>query len=478
MQGKSLSEIQTLLFNGQLTVRQLTEHYLSNIAANNHLNAYTEVFKDDVLLAADHLDQKLKQGKEPPGRLFGCVVSVKDLICIKHKRVSAGSRILKGFESKFHAHAIASILKEDAIIIGTTNCDEFGMGSASVNCYYGPVRNAANKDKIAGGSSGGAAVAVQTDTCLIALGTDTGGSVRQPASMCGIAGYKPTYGMVSRSGLIAYASSFDQIGILSHHTDDMDTVMEIISQHDVADATMFQHDLYKDQKPGTVGSESSALRFAYFRQTLDTEKNDPAIALAFQQTIDKLEKNGHMVEGVDFKWLDYLVPCYYILTTAEASSNLSRYDGVRYGYRSPDAHSLQEMYVRSRAEGFGKEVKKRIMLGTFVLSEAYYDAYYTKAQKVRRLIRDDLDKLFARYDFLILPTTPSVAWGVDEQPEDPLQIYFSDVYTVLANLTGTPAISIPSGTNDDNMPFGIQFYADRLMDKKLLNFATAFQKMA
>ena len=478
MIGKTLSEIQSLISKGKLSVSALAEHYLNNIEKTKHLNIYTEIFREDLLEAAGRLDAKIRSGVENPGRLFGCIISVKDLICIKDKKISAGSGILPDFVSKYNAHLIQTLLDEDALFIGSTNCDEFGMGSATVNCVHGAVRNALDPDKIAGGSSGGAAVSVQADTCLVALGTDTGGSVRQPASMCGVSGYKPTYGIVSRSGLIAYASSFDQVGIISRHVEDMDRIMEVISCIDHADATMYRHSLYPQQQFGIEEKKDGNYKIAYFTETLNAGKNNPAIEHAFQNTIDKFELAGHTVSGVQFKWLDYLVPCYYILTTAEASSNLSRYDGVRYGYRTPAATNLRNMYVRSRTEGFGKEVKKRIMLGTFVLSEAYYDAYYSQAQRVRRLISNYMEQLFESFDFLIMPATPHTAWRVDEQPADPLQVYFADVYTVLANLSGTPAISVPAGTDGENMPFGMQVYAGRLMDKKLLKFASEIDILA
>ena len=326
-------------------------------------------------------------------------------------------------------------------------------------------------DRVSGGSSGGAAVSVQMDMCLAAIGTDTGGSVRQPASMCGVYGFKPSYGMVSRYGLVAYASSFDQAGIIAKNIDDITKIMEVISILDEYDATMMTQDLFPSQNnvlPETI-------KIAYFIETIENDALDPEIKAATKKELENLKNSGAIVEAVSFDLLEALVPCYYILTTAEASSNLSRYDGVRYGYRSPDAKTLSDMYVKSRTEGFGTEVKKRIMLGTYVLSEAYYDAYFTKAQQVRRLICERMDAIFAEYDFIIMPTTPKVAWPIHESAKDPLESYMADIYTVLANLAGIPAISVPIDNNNEKMPFGIQVMGNRKDEKKLLKFAERLQ---
>ena len=469
MQNKSLAQIQTALRNGSLTCEKIIQYYLSNIQATKDLNAYVEVYDQEALEEARSLDIKIKESPESLGKLFGCVVSIKDLIVYKDHKVSAGSKILDGFVSQFSATAVDLLVKEDAIIIGRTNCDEFGMGSANINSYFGPVKNASDDTRISGGSSGGAAVSVQTDTCLVALGTDTGGSVRQPASMCGVIGFKPSYGMVSRHGLVAYASSFDQLGLLAHHISDLDIVMSVVSMTDEYDATMFQKDLYRDQI--SPKKEISDYSFAYLGDAIDSEALGTDIQKSILSYIDKLQSSGAQVDKIAFPLLDYLVPTYYILTTAEASSNLSRYDGVRYGHRTTDANSLEEMYVNSRTEGFGDEVKKRIMLGSFVLSEAYYDTYFTKAQQIRSMIKHQIQDIFRQYDFIILPTSPKVAWPIDKIPTDPLEIYLSDIYTVLANLAGIPAISIPLGKDTSGLPYGIQIMGDVKADKKLIEFA-------
>jgi len=464
-----LREIQKALLSGKTTTEELVITYLSNIENTRHLNAYVEVYKMEALAKAKDLDQKIKDHPESLGKLFGCIISVKDLIVFKNHKVNAGSKILDGFESQFNATAVEAVLLEDAIIIGRTNCDEFGMGSANVNSFFGPVHNAADPTRISGGSSGGAAVSVQTDTCLIALGTDTGGSVRQPASMCGVYGFKPGYGMVSRYGLIAYASSFDQLGIIAKNVEDIETVMSIVSVSDDYDATMFQSGLYNEQKSQNQPNLNK-LKIAYIADAFENDALDSEIKVIGYQFLSDLKSKAVSVEAISFPLLEYVVPCYYILTTAEASSNLSRYDGVRYGYRSVSASSPEDLYVHSRTEGFGKEVKKRIMLGSFVLSEAYYDAYFTKAQQVRRMIKDQMDTFFDQFDLIVIPSSPKVAWHIHSKPTDPLEIYMADIYTVLANLAGIPAISIPLGNNTEKMPFGIQVLSRIKEEGKLLNF--------
>ncbi len=466
MNKKSLAQIQEELLQGSINCEQLVRHYLHNISVSDHLNAYVEVYEEEALKAAIKLDDKINKA-EKLGKLFGCVVSVKDLIVQKDKKVSAASKILDGFVSQFDATCIAAILAEDAIVIGRTNCDEFGMGSANVNSYFGPVKNGLNNGRVSGGSSGGAAVSVQMDTCLVAIGTDTGGSVRQPASMCGIYGFKPTYGLVSRFGLVAYASSFDQAGLLAKNVEDISKVMEVISVQDEYDATMMTSKLYGDQSDELPQN----LKIAYFKEAIDSKALDTNIKEKTLDLIEKYKEKGAKVDAVSFDLLDALVPCYYILTTAEASSNLSRYDGVRYGYRSPNASSLNDMYIMTRTEGFGPEVKKRIMLGSFVLSEAYYDAYFTKAQQVRKMISERLNELFDQYDILIMPTSPKVAWPIDARSDDPLESYMADIYTVLANLAGIPSISVPLGNNSDGLPFGIQIMSKKNHDKKILKIA-------
>ena len=312
-------------------------------------------------------------------------------------------RFWKGFESVYSATAVEKILQEDAIIIGRTNCDQFGMGSTNENSVYGPVKNAADNSKISGGSSGGSAVSVQADTCLASLGSDTGGSVRQPASFCGVVGFKPTYGRISRYGLLAYASSFDQIGTLTQSVEDAALLLEVMAGADGFDSTV---SIRKVENFSEYSTFDGKAKIAYFPSAFEHEMLDPSVKKKGLEVIEKLKSEGHFVESVDFEYLDFIIPAYYVLTTAEAASNLSRYDGIRYGYRSKNAENLEETYKKSRSEGFSEEVKRRIMLGNFVLSSGYYDAYYTKAQKVRRLILEKTQEIFEIFDFIIMPASP------------------------------------------------------------------------
>ena len=466
MNPNSLKTIQSDLVQGKYTIRRVVENYLEKIDQCSDLNVYVEVYAEEALEKAERLDKKLN-AKDQMGSLFGCVISVKDNIVQKGKLTSAASKILEGYRSPFTATALQKLLDEDVIVIGRTNCDEFGMGSSNENSIYGPVKNGADPERTPGGSSGGAAVSVQMNTCLAALGSDTGGSIRQPASFCGVYGLKPSYGRVSRYGLIAYASSFDQIGVLGHNPEDIGAILDKISGHDPLDATSSSFEIVNNSSDHSIRNP----KVAYFPQMVDHPKLDSDIKKAIKGILSKLEATSGKVEKMDFHYMEYLVPTYYVLTTAEASTNLSRYDGVRYGYRSPDSKTLDEMYVNSRTQGFGKEVKRRIMLGTYVLSEGYFDAYFTKAQKLRKLIKEEIDQILQKVDFIILPTSNSLPWQIGEHQNDPVAEYLSDIYTVLANLTGLPAISIPMGTNSDGIPLGIQIITKKYDEKKLLQFS-------
>ncbi|GAA4452594.1 Asp-tRNA(Asn)/Glu-tRNA(Gln) amidotransferase subunit GatA [Nibrella saemangeumensis] len=465
---RSFAEVQSALEAGTATCRQLVDYYLSRIDEQRSLNVFTEVYADEARQQAEVVDQKRAAGKA--GRLAGMVIGLKDVLSYAGHGLQAGSRILDGFTAQFTATAVQRLLNEDAIIIGRQNCDEFAMGSSNENSAFGPVRNAANPERVPGGSSGGSAVAVQAGMCLASIGSDTGGSVRQPAAFCGVVGLKPTYGRISRYGLVAYASSFDCIGPITHTADDAALLLEIMAGPDDFDSTV-------SSKPVESYTQATLpdrpLRIAYLRDGVESEGVAPDIRQATQQRLDKLRKAGHSVEPVDFSLLSYLLPTYYILTTAEASSNLSRFDGVRYGYRStgPAATDLESMYKKSRTEGFGTEVRRRILLGTFALSASYYEAYYTKAQQVRRLIRQETEQVFARYDFLVSPTTPSTAFRLGEKTADPLQMYLADIFTVQANVAGYPAISVPNGTDTDGLPIGLQVMAPPFQEGMLLALA-------
>ncbi len=407
------------------------------------------------------------------GKLFGLVISIKDVICYRGHSVTAGSKILQGFQSLYSSTAVERLLEEDAIIIGRVNCDEFAMGSTTENSFYGPTRNAADATKIPGGSSGGSAVAVQADTCLVSLGSDTGGSVRQPAAFCGVLGFKPTYGRISRHGLLAYASSFDQIGILANSTEDIARVLEIISGPDEFDSTCNRSEKRFYAKGAIENNNSNrSYRIAYFDTALNHKSIDSGIRQSTSDFISSLKNQGHTIEAVDFPYLDFIIPAYYVLTTAEASSNLSRYDGIRFGYRSENATNIHEVYKKSRTEGFGTEVKRRIMLGTFVLSAGYYDAYYTKAQKIRRLIALRTKEILDSYDFILMPASPVPAWEIGKMADDPVSMYLADIFTVQANMTGVPCITIPIQAHPNGMPLGVQLMAEKFEEEKLLSFAS------
>ena len=444
---------------------QTVQACLDRIEQCHHLNAFIHVYASEALEQAAALDAELAAGN-PLRKLHGLVIGVKDVISHKGHPLTAASRILRGFQSVYSATAIRRLEEAGAIIIGSLNCDEFAMGSTNENSAYGKVRNALDETRVPGGSSGGSAVAVQSGCCMISLGSDTGGSVRQPADFCGIIGLKPGYGRISRYGLIAYASSFDQIGIFGRYIQDVALALEVMAGPDDFDSTASQQPVpaYSEQ----LGTNRK-FRFAYFNSALNHPSLDPEIAEAIRQQLGNLEEQGHRVAAVDFDLMDYIVPAYYVLTTAEASSNLSRYDGVKYGYRSHSAvQDLAGMYEQTRSEGFGKEVKRRIMLGSFVLSAGYYDAYFTRAQRVRRLLCDRVDEIFRNYDFIIMPTSPVTAFKAGEKMDDPIAMYLADIYTVMANLTGNPAISLPLFRHSNGMPFGLQVMSARYDEVSLL----------
>ena len=463
MENKPLpyAEIRRQLNEGTRTCVGLVQQYLKQIDSfNAEYNVFLEVYREEALEKAALIDHKFKQGN--PGPLAGMVIGIKDLLTYDNHGSQAGSRILNGFKSSFTGTAVQRLIDADAIIIGRQNCDEFGMGSTNENSSFGPVLNFANKKHVAGGSSGGSAVAVQAGMCHVSIGTDTGGSIRMPASFCGISGLKPTYGLVSRWGLIAYASSFDSIGPMGHFVEDLDLVMNLMAGPDEQDSTV-------------VAKSNQSTKFfrkiAYIKEIVEHPSLQAEIRKAFFMQVAQLEKAGYQVESVDFPYIDQMLPTYYVLTTAEASSNLSRFDGVKFGHRTENPHDLMDLYKKTRDEGFGEEVKRRIMLGTFVLSADYYDAYYTKAQKVRRLIQEKTDQILGGYDFIISPTTSSTAYALGEKTTDPLQMYLGDLFTVQANVTGLPAISVPMGSDEQDLPMGFQFMGPRFSESSLVEIA-------
>ncbi len=462
---RSLNEVNTAIMAGEYSLTELVSHYLDNIH-HSDLNAFNEVYAEEALEKAAIIQQKIDNGTA--GKLAGMVIGLKDNIAHKGHIVSASSKILEHYQSVFSATVTERMLNEDAIIIGRLNCDEFAMGSSNENSAFGPVKNPHHPEYVPGGSSGGSAAAVAANLCLAALGTDTGGSIRQPASYCGVVGLKPTYGRVSRYGLIAYASSFDQIGPLTHTIEDAALLLEVIAGPDDYDSTT-------DPRPvpalANLPATDKKMRIGYLRECIDSEGMDPEVKAAFEQFKEKLIADGHEVVPVSFPYLKHLIPTYYVLTTAEASSNLARFDGIHYGYRSPHAQGIDNTYYESRSEGFGPEVKRRIMLGTFVLSSGFYDAYYTRAQKVRRVIKNETKKLLQETDFLLIPTTPTPAFKIGEITEDPITMYLQDIFTVQANLAGVPAISLPLAQTKSGMPIGFQLLADHFEETKLLAFS-------
>ena len=461
---ESLTDIQKLINSGNTTLVDICQEYISRIKTSK-TNAFIEIFEKEALLKAEEIQKKIIKNKS--GLLVGAFVGLKDNICYKDHTLTASSRILQGFKSMFSATAVEKIINEDAIIIGRLNCDEFAMGSSNENSFYGPVKNPNGENKVPGGSSGGSAAAVAEGLCNIALGSDTGGSIRQPASFCGVVGVKPTYGRISRNGLIAYGSSFDQIGVFSKTVQDANIFINIMSGNDNFDSTVSS----RDANNKTIKISNKKFNIGIPEEYLNFEKLDVEVSTKIKSLIDELENKGHKIEYLKFPFLKYLVPTYYVLTTAEASSNLARYDGAHFGYRTKDAKEINSTYEKSRSEGFGIEVKRRIMLGNFVLSSGYYDAYFTKAQKVRRLIKEKTEQMLKRNHVLLLPTTPTTAFNIGEI-KDPISMYLQDIFTVHANIAGLPAISLPLGKHSNSLPFGIQLMAGRFEEERLFEISS------
>ena len=465
-----ISSIREDLNAGHISCVSMVEYYLKNIESQQHLNAFLEVWGEEAIERAKAIDEKVKAGTA--GRLAGCVIALKDVLAYKDHRVGSSSKILEGFTSIYSATVVQRLLDEDAIFIGRTNCDEFAMGASNENSAFGPVLNAVDNTRVPGGSSGGSAVSVQAKMAHAALGTDTGGSIRQPAAFTGLYGLKPTYGLISRWGLLAYASSFDQVGPMTQSLEDAVLLTEIMAGPDGQDATMYQQAAPKFGLPVAPAKA----KFAVMREAVEGEGIDAEVKQMMLDLIAKLEAAGHEITYFDFPLLDYMVPAYYVLTTAEASSNLSRYSGMLYGKRSASAHDLDSTYTLSRTEGFGEEVKRRIMLGTFVLSSDQYDAYYDKAQRVRQVIRMETEKVLAGVDAILLPTTSTPAFKLGEKAANPVAMYMADLLTVQANLAGNPAISIPAGTTEAGLPMGVQLMTGLLEEKALFDLSKLLEE--
>ena len=475
-----------------MTLNQLTAHEAINLIRKKKITAY-EVIQDifnqidkvdnfikaflilnkkEALEQAKKIDIKVKNGDRIPS-LAGVAVAVKDLIATRGMETTCGSKILKGFVPPYNATVINRLKEAGAIIIGKTNMDEFAMGSSTENSAFGPTHNPWDLERVPGGSSGGSSAAVAADETFVALGTDTGGSVRQPASFCGTVGLKPTYGRVSRYGLVAYASSLDQIGPITKDVTDCALLMKVISGHDNMDSTSVNLEVPDYLKSCQKGIKDLKIGVPkeYFIEGIDPEVKD-----ALDKALKIFEKLGAKIEEASLPYTEYSLPTYYLIATAEASSNLAKYDGVQYGYRTEDYENLSSMYQRNRSEGFGSEVKRRIMLGTYALSSGYYDAYYLKAQKVRTLIKEDFDKAFSKYDILITPTSPTPAFKLKEKVLDPLTMYLSDIYTVPINLAGIPAISLNCGYSKNNLPIGLQIIGKHFSEEIILRAAYNFEK--
>ena len=465
----SFSEINQLLIQGQIDLVDICKYYIEKIE-HSGTNSFIEIFKDSALKKASEVNHKIKDKSQ--GALAGMIIGIKDNICYKDHEVTASSKMLKGFNSVFNATAVGRLLEEDAIIIGRLNCDEFAMGSSNENSFYGPVKHHLDETRVPGGSSGGSAVAVAEGLCMASLGSDTGGSIRQPASFCGVIGMKPSYGRVSRNGLLAYASSFDQIGVFTKHIEDACLLTHVMSGKDEFDSTLASVETHQKK----IEPLDNKLAIGIPKDYLNFKSLDPEIKVKTESIIKKLESDGHQINYINFPFVKHLVPCYYVLTTAEASSNLARYDGAHFGYRSENANDINSTYVLSRTEGFGLEVKRRIMLGNFVLSSGYYDAYFTKAQKVRRLIKEATEQMLKENDILLFPTTPTTAFKIGEI-NDPIQMYLQDIFTVHANIVGVPAVSLPMGTHSNNLPIGVQLMSNTFKEDLLYSASQYILKM-
>ncbi|MCO6511524.1 MAG: Asp-tRNA(Asn)/Glu-tRNA(Gln) amidotransferase subunit GatA [Aridibacter famidurans] len=431
---------------------------------NPDLNAFLSIHRDEALARVD---------AGGGGPLGGFPIAIKDNICTKGKRTTCGSRILGDYEPQYDATAVERLENAGAVIVGKTNMDEFAMGSSNENSAFGPVRNPWDRERVPGGSSGGSAAAVAAGIVRAALGSETGGSVRQPASFCGVVGLKPTYGRISRYGLVAFASSLDQIGVFGRSAGDVADVLAVIAGRDENDSTTADVEVpdYRSKLEAPIEGKRVGVPRALLGEGLDTE-----VRTAVERSLEGLESLGAELVDIDLPRQKYSIAVYYIIATAEASSNLARYDGVRYGFRAENAHELREMYFRTREEGFGAEVKRRIMLGTYVLSSGYYDAYYAKAQKVRSMLKREFSDAFGKCDVIATPTCPSTAFRIGEKSDDPLAMYLSDIYTASANLAGIPGISVPCGLSDEGLPIGLQLLGPYWSEDVLLNLASEFEK--
>lgn len=459
---------------GELSVEEAVKASLDAVREKDKtINAFITVDEEGALKRAAEVQKRIESG-EMSGPLAGVPVAVKDNICTRGLKTTCASKILYNFVPTYDAQAVENLEKAGMVIIGKTNMDEFAMGSTTETSFFGVTRNPANPEHVPGGSSGGSCAAVAAGEVLCALGSDTGGSIRQPSSFCGVTGMKPTYGAVSRYGLIAYGSSLDQIGPVAGNVTDCAALLQVIASHDKKDSTSVELEDYDFL--GALQEDVSGMKIGipreYFGEGLDAGVKAPILKAA-----DILASHGAVVEEFDLGMLDYAIPAYYVIASAEASSNLERFDGVKYGYRAEDYEGLHDMYKKSRSEGFGPEVKRRIMLGSFVLSSGYYDAYYLKALRTKALIKQAFDKAFASYDMILAPAAPTAAPRLGESLSDPIQMYLGDIYTVSANLAGLPGITVPCGKDAKGLPVGMQLLGDCFSEKKLLRAAYTWERL-
>jgi len=470
----TIHELQKLIKNGDVSSTQITRSVFSRIdEVEERVHSYIRLMKDEALTAAARADEDIKNGNIHP--LTGIPVALKDIVCTKGIPTTCGSNILHNFVPPYNATVVEKLSAAGAVFVGKTNMDEFAMGSSTETSFFGPTRNPWDLKRIPGGSSGGSATSVAADECIASIGSDTGGSIRQPAALCGIVGMKPTYGRVSRFGLIAFASSLDQIGPFTKDVEDCAIMMNVLAGYDPRESTSVMTEV--PDYGQFIGRDISGWKVGIPKEYF-VEGIDPEVSASINRAIDVVKKCGGRCIDISLPHTQYSVAVYYIIAPAEASSNLARYDGVKYGFRATGVRDLMEMYRKTRMEGFGEEVKRRIMIGTYALSAGYYDAYYGKASQVRALIRRDFDEAFRECDIILTPTTPTPAFKIGEKTDDPLQMYLSDIFTISTNLAGIPGISVPCGFTASGLPIGVQFLAGHFEEGKLLQIASAFEKNA
>ncbi len=468
----TIKEARKLLDTKEISVLELTSIYLDRIKRfDNKIDAYLSVSEDSAFVQAEVAQQQINSGKS--SLLCGIPLSIKDNICIEGTKTTCASKMLEDFIAPYTATSVNKLLADNAVILGKTNLDEFAMGGSTENSAFKNTKNPYDLTRVPGGSSGGSAASVAASLALGSLGSDTGGSVRQPAAFCGVVGMKPTYGLVSRYGLVAFASSFDQIGPIGKTVEDCAIILDSISGHDIKDGTSLNYNgdsSYSSAVYGDIKNFKIGLPKEYLTNGLNSE-----VKAAFYKSLDSLEKLGAKIEEFSMPSLKHAVQAYYLMSSAEASSNLSRFDGVKYGYRSDNCKSYQELIGKSRAEGFGREVKRRILLGTYALASGYYDAYYKKALKLRTLISQGFKQAFNKYDIVLHPTTPETAFKLGQNTDDPLTMYLADIYTVAVNIAGLPSISIPCGYDSNGLPIGLSFTGKPLGEKEIFRAASAFE---